>query len=259
MPPQTRRILLFVIALLLLPPHAAMARRTPPPGPTATTTTLGSSLNPAPAGANVTLTATVAGASPTGSVTFTDGNAAIAGCSAVALSGKRQPTTASCSTSTLAAGTHSIVARYDGDTANAPSSSAALAQVIGTPVGTASKTTLSSALNPAPAGAIVAFTATVTGSAPTGSVNFADGGTSLTGCAAVALAGTGNTKTAACSTNRWRRVRTASARAMAETPTTPSPPAPQWTQTISSPPTLDLHRERRRASAATGHVGRDPR
>ena len=67
MQPQTRSIFLFVIALLP-PPHAAMARRTTPPEPTATTTTLVSSLDPAPAGANVTLTATVAGASPTGSV-----------------------------------------------------------------------------------------------------------------------------------------------------------------------------------------------
>ena len=201
MQPQTRSIFLFVIALLLLPPHAAMARRTTPPEPTATTTTLVSSLDPAPAGANVTLTATVAGASPTGSVTFTDGNAAIAGCSAIALSGKRNTKTAACSTSTLAAGTHSVVARYDGDPANDPSSSTPLAQVIGAPVGTASKTTLSTALNPAPAGAIVAFTATVTGAAPTGSVNFAEGNTSLTGCAAVALTGSGNTKTAACSTN----------------------------------------------------------
>ena len=94
----------------------------------------------------------------------------------VALSGNRDTKTAACSTSALAAGTHSIVARYDGDKANAPSGSAALAQVVGAPVGTASKTTLSSALNPAPAGAIVAFTATVTGAVPTGSVNFAEGG-----------------------------------------------------------------------------------
>ena len=45
---------------------------------------------------------------------------------------------------------------------------------------TATTTTLSSSLNPATAGASVTFTATVTGSNPTGSVNFtADGSTSL--------------------------------------------------------------------------------
>jgi len=40
----------------------------------------------------------------------------------------------------------------------------------------------------------------VTGSKPTGSVNFTDGGNSISGCAAVALTGSGNTRTAQCST-----------------------------------------------------------
>ena len=50
-------------------------------------------------------------------------------------------------------------------------------------------------------GTSVTFTATVTGVAPTGSVNFTDGGTSIAGCSAVALTGSGNTRTAACSTS----------------------------------------------------------
>jgi hypothetical protein len=50
-------------------------------------------------------------------------------------------------------------------------------------------------------GTTVTFTATVSGSAPTGSVNFKDGATSIAGCAAVALTGSGNARTAACATS----------------------------------------------------------
>ena len=42
------------------------------------------------------------------------------------------------------------------------------------------------------------LTATVTGTGPTGNVNFSEGGTALAGCAAVALAGGGNAPTATC-------------------------------------------------------------
>ena len=42
------------------------------------------------------------------------------------------------------------------------------------------------------------FTATVNGDAPTGPVNFTDGGTTLAGCGTVALTGSGDTRTAAC-------------------------------------------------------------
>ena len=64
---------------------------------------------------------------------------------------------------------------------------------------TVTSTTLASAANPALVGATVSFTATVTGSNPTGSVGFTDGGSTISGCAAVALTGTGNVKTATCS------------------------------------------------------------
>ncbi|TMH63374.1 MAG: hypothetical protein E6H55_06095, partial [Betaproteobacteria bacterium] len=62
-------------------------------------------------------------------------------------------------------------------------------------------TTLVSSANPAPVGANVTFTATVTGNAPTGNIAFTDAGSSIGGCAAVALSGSGNTKTASCSTS----------------------------------------------------------
>src|SRR5205807_1612791 len=62
-------------------------------------------------------------------------------------------------------------------------------------------TTLASSLNPATINASVTFTATVSGSNPTGTVNFTDGGSSIVGCAAVALTGAGNSRTAVCSTS----------------------------------------------------------
>jgi hypothetical protein len=82
-------------------------------------------------------------------------------------------------------------------TANA----SALTVQVTAPGGTSTTTTLASSLNPSTAGASVTFTATVTGSAPTGSVNFKDGGTSISGCTSSALAGTGNTRTSTCVTS----------------------------------------------------------
>ena len=164
------------------------------------TTTLASSLNPATSGAAVTFTATVAGTGPTGNVAFTSDGAAIAGCTAVALSGSGNSRTAMCTTSALAVGTRSIVAGYGGDGTNVASTSAALAQVVTSAVPVATATGVASSVNPAVAGANVAFTASVTGNAPTGTVAFTADGAAIAGCASVPLAGTGNTRSAACST-----------------------------------------------------------
>jgi len=170
-------------------------------GKSQTATTLVSSPNPAPVGANVTFTASVTGNAPTGTVAFTDGGSSISGCAAVALAGSGNTKTASCSTSSLAAGTHSIVAAYSGDAANAGSASAPLSQVIGSKA--TSTTTLASSLNPSTVGARVTFTASVTGNAPTGTVAFTDGTNTISRCAAVALTkrGKATTKTARCSVN----------------------------------------------------------
>jgi hypothetical protein len=59
---------------------------------------------------------------------------------------------------------------------------------------------VASSRNPSTPGAAVTFTASVTGTSPTGTVSFTDNGVSVVGCSAVALAGTGNTRTAACTT-----------------------------------------------------------
>jgi hypothetical protein len=100
-------------------------------GPASTTTTLSSSVNPSTVGVNVTFTATVTGSAPTGNVGFTaDGNT-LAGCGAVALpTGSANAKTATCDSASLTAGTHSIVASYGGDPANAGSTSSALSQVV---------------------------------------------------------------------------------------------------------------------------------
>jgi uncharacterized protein YqjF (DUF2071 family) len=164
-----------------------------------TTTALSSSLNPSTSGSRVTLTATVTGSNPTGSVNFADGIYSI-GCGAVAVTGAGNTRTASCSLSNFLVGTHTIVATYSGDGSNAASSSAALAQVVNAGV-TSSATTLISSPNPSTTGANVTFTATVSGTAPTGSVNFKDGGVSIGGCSASSLTGAGNSRSAACSTN----------------------------------------------------------
>ena len=67
--------------------------------------------------------------------------------------------------------------------------------------GTSSTTTLASNANPSTTGTIVTYTATVTGAAPTGSVAFLAGGSPIAGCGAVALGGSGNTRTATCATD----------------------------------------------------------
>jgi hypothetical protein len=89
-----------------------------------TTTSLVSSLNPSLVGQSVTFTATVnGGASPTGTVQFNDGAAALAN---EALVGN----VASFTTSALVAGSHPIAAIYSGDAANNASTSPVVVQIV---------------------------------------------------------------------------------------------------------------------------------
>ena len=92
-------------------------------GPTATTTSLISSLNPSLLGQSVTFTATVNGASPTGTVQFSDAGSPIA---TAALNGG----VASFTTSALTLGSHPITAFYGGDATNTASTSPVLTQVV---------------------------------------------------------------------------------------------------------------------------------
>jgi M6 family metalloprotease-like protein len=95
----------------------------PPPAATATTTTIAATANPSKAGALVTITASVSGNAPTGSMTFVDNGVAIAGCSGSILAGSGNVRSASCSTNALLTGNHSIVSTYGGDAANLSSTS----------------------------------------------------------------------------------------------------------------------------------------
>ena len=169
------------------------------PAAVATSTTVATSLTPSIVGGSVTFTATVTGSAPTGTVNFKDGATSLAGCAAVALAGSGNTRTATCSTSTLTVGTHSITGAYSGNAGNLASTSNILSQVVN-PAAVATSTTVATSLTPSIVGGSVTFTATVAGSAPTGTINFKDGATSIAGCSAVALAGSGNTRTAMCAT-----------------------------------------------------------
>lgn len=93
---------------------------------TSSTTTLVSSQNPSAFGQAVTFTATVTGASPTGTVTFKDGTATLG---TGTLNGAGQ---AIFTTTSLTVGSHTITAAYAGDTNNAASASATISQAVGT-------------------------------------------------------------------------------------------------------------------------------
>ncbi|WP_162243473.1 Ig-like domain-containing protein [Leifsonia sp. Root4] len=148
--------------------------------PAATSTTLSADPVSAVVGAPIDLTATVTGSDPTGTVEFfADGSTLGTAATASGI--------ATFSVSTLAVGSHSITANYSGDATNAASTSAAVtvtvtaAPVIPGPT----TTTLSTSTLSAEAGTAIALTASVTGSAPTGDVEFFAGGSSL-GTAATA-------------------------------------------------------------------------
>ena len=137
-----------------------------------TTTTLTAAPNPTTFGTNVVLTATVVGASPTGTVQFKDGAANLGGPVALAAGA------ATFNTSTLTVGGHPITAVYSGDGGNLPSTSAPLTVIINLVPATAA---VVSSVNPTVFGNSTTFTATVTGSNPTGTVQFKDGAVNLGG------------------------------------------------------------------------------
>lgn len=134
----------------------------------ATTTTLVSSQNPSNVGNLVTFTATVTGMSttPTGTVTFIIDN--VSSSPIPLVNG-----VAAFSTSSLTVGSHSVIARYSGNTIYNMSQSPNLTQQVVNPL-QSSSTAISSDSNPSLLGDSVTFTATVTGSSgtPTGTVIF---------------------------------------------------------------------------------------
>ena len=155
-----------------------------------TTTGLASSVNPSVTGQSVTFTATVtatppAAGSPSGTVTFKDGAANIAGCVGRPIAAG----SATCTSPFAAAGSHPITAVYSGDTNFNTSTSAVLTQTVNKGNTT---TGLASSVNPSVTGQSVTFTATVTATppaagSPSGTVDFQDGGVSIGGCGAQAV------------------------------------------------------------------------
>jgi len=139
-----------------------------------TTTALRSSLNPSFVNQSVTFTATVTSNPPVAdgeSVTFYDGATAL---TSVALAGG----TASYSTSSLAAKTHYIHAKYGGNIWRKPSTGTVQQVVLKYPTTTA----LTSNPNPSAYGQAVTFMVAVTPSGPyaiTGWVKFWDGSTGI--------------------------------------------------------------------------------
>ena len=120
-------------------------------------------------GQPVTLTASLSPAAATGTVQFTDGATNIG---SATLSGG----SAALTVSTLASGTHQIVATYSGDGVYLTSQSATWSQTV---TKAATAVALVSSLNPSNSGQSVSFTATVSPSSSTGSVQFLDGTTVL--------------------------------------------------------------------------------
>jgi hypothetical protein len=144
-----------------------------------TTTALSSNNTTANFGDTVVLNAAVASSKTglTGSVTFQEGST-ILGSSPVNSGG-----VATLSLSNLTAGTHTITAVYGGDSTHATSTSTVLTQMVVDPT----TVSLRSNANPSIGGTAVVFTAQVTGvaansgvtAAPTGSIIFRDGTTTL--------------------------------------------------------------------------------
>ena len=163
-----------------------------------TTTVVTMTVNPTVFGQSVTFTATVTANAPgsgvpVGKVAFDDGAAAIAGCGGVTLVGG----VATCTTTALTVGAHSITGVYNGSSSYLTSTSSVLTETVNQGSTTA---VVGSSLNPSVSGQAVTYTATVTvvapaAGTPTGTVNFEDGGVTIAGCGAKALAAAG---TATC-------------------------------------------------------------
>lgn len=170
-----------------------------------TSLSLGTSLTPSIYGQSVTFTATVtnsvSSATPTGTVAFSGGTPTLA-CNAT-LSGSGNTATATCVSSTLQPGTGiTITATYtnsDGNFDDSTNNSDTVSQT----VKASTSISVTTSGSPSQSGASVTFTGTVSntapaGGTPTGTLNFRSDGTTITGCGARALNGSG---VATCSTS----------------------------------------------------------
>jgi M6 family metalloprotease-like protein len=150
----------------------------------ATSVALSSSLNPAFQGQSVAFTAVLSPNTASGAVQFLDGSTALG---TATINGG----SAIFSTSSLAAGAHSITAVYGGDANSSPGTSAALIESVSK---ITSSVVLSSSHNPSSFGQPVTFTAKVSPGTASSTVQFLDGtivlGTAIlsNGSASIAVA-----------------------------------------------------------------------
>jgi hypothetical protein len=150
-----------------------------------TTTAVVSNDNPSISGQSLVFTATVSPSGATGTVTFFDGTSTL-GVGTLSGGNAACGTNSACSTSGLGAGSHSITAKYSGDS-NYGSSSGTLTQI----VGLNTIVTLASSANPATVGQSVNLSATVSPCCiATGTVTFLDGNTVLGSAALMPVNGT---------------------------------------------------------------------
>ena len=151
-----------------------------------TTTTVTSNRSPAAnLGQSVTFTATVrpvtGTGTPTGTVQLSIDGVNVGGIQTANAQGR-----VSYTTSTLPAGSHTVVASYGGSAIFAGSGSATFTQVVNQ---AASTTTVTSSVNPAVSGQTVTFTARVTPSAAAGTVQFRLDGADVGGPVAIGITG----------------------------------------------------------------------
>jgi hypothetical protein len=164
-----------------------------------TSVSLTSALNPSFVNQAVTFNAAISFSSgtsvPTGTVTYYDGAAALTGCTFTATSGS--PFTGGvvppCTVPLLTQGTHSITAKYSGDSNFSGATSSPISQVVNP---TATTTSVVSSPNPSAVNAQVTFTATVTPTytagttQPTGTVTFTNTTSATTLCTKTLSGGT---------------------------------------------------------------------
>ncbi len=193
----------------------------------ATTASLTSSPNPSLPGQAVTYTATVApvapaAGTPTDTVSFSDGNTPIAGCTAQALSGS----TATCAVTYTSSGSHSVTATYGGDTnfaASAPSN--VVSQVVGTVGPAPVVASISPAFGPGAGGTKI----TIAGDNLCQATG-ADFGSVAAAAFAVAKAGAG-----ACAVLATSPPGTGVVDVTVTSPGVPAPPGPRTSSPISNP------------------------
>ena len=136
-----------------------------------TTTTLLATANPATVNQSVTLSATVLGNNPGGTVTFKNGTTTLG-------TGTLVGGVADLATTFTSTGTKSLTASYGGNSSNNTSTSATLSLSVNAAL-SATTTSLSSSVNPSTVGQSTTLSATVAPATASGTVTFKDGTATL--------------------------------------------------------------------------------